>query len=331
MSDWADPEFQPEKWGDRFWFDLVVAGFPCQDLSSAHTSGRGLDGSRAGLFFDIRTVICKLRRVNPALDFFLECVDFSKKHPEHFGLVSRITGATPEIICASRVAACRRRRAFWLSFDILEIEQRTVLPASVLEPGRWTGERWLSYIMASGTKSWGTAEVVWDESLGSWHRRVPLVTVEMERAMCMPPGFTAMSGLSDKQRHHMIGNSFHVSVVAHIFRWWNLHQQAWDPTCGYDGEGPHRWWDLSHDDWNATLGYEGEGPSRQQLKRRKQAYRPLNDLSYRRKTIVTISSTVKLLLLSIGSELAGKCAIQGEQQCGSPLSQPRRRSAAHLR
>jgi hypothetical protein len=269
--------------------------------------------------------------VSPALDFFLECVDFSKKHPEHFDLVSRITGATPEIICASRVAACRRRRAFWLSFDILEIEQRTVLPASVLEPDRWTGERWLSCIMVSGTKSWGTAEVVRDESLGSWHRRAPLVTVEMERAMCMPPGFTAMPGLSDKQRHHMIGNSFHVSVVARIFRWWNLHQQAWDPTCGYDGGGPHRWWDLSHDDWNATLGYEGEGPSRQQLKRRKQAYRPLNDLSYRRKTIVTISSTVKLLLLSIGSELAGKCAIQGEQQCGSTLSQPRRRSAAHLR
>ena len=82
--------------------------------------------------------------------------------------------------------------------------------------------------------AWGTAEVVYDESLGRWHNKVPLFTVEMERAMCMPPGFTAMPGLSDKQRHHMIGNSFHVIVVAHIFRWWNLHQQAWDPTCGYD-------------------------------------------------------------------------------------------------
>ena len=120
-----------------------------------------------------------------------------------------------------------------------------------------------------------------------------MVTVEMERAMCMPPGLTAMPGLPDKQRHHVIGNSFHVSVVAHIFRWWNLHQQAWGPTCGYDGESPHRWWDLSHDDWDATMGYEDEGPSRQQLKLRKQAYKPLNELSYRRKTIVTISSTAK--------------------------------------
>ena len=106
VLDWADPEFRPEDWGSRFWFDLVVAGFPCQDLSSAHKSGRGLDGSRSGLFFDIWTVICKLRRVNPALDFFLECVDFSKKHPEHFDLVSRITGTAPEIIRASRVASC---------------------------------------------------------------------------------------------------------------------------------------------------------------------------------------------------------------------------------
>ena len=90
VLDWADPEFQPENWGNRFWFDLVVAGFPFQGLSSAHKSGRGLDGSRSGLFFDIWTVICKLRRVNPALDFFLECVDFSKNHPKHFDLVSKI-------------------------------------------------------------------------------------------------------------------------------------------------------------------------------------------------------------------------------------------------
>lgn len=240
--------------------------------------------------------------MNPALDFFLECVDFSRKHPEHFDLVSRITGATPEIICASRVAACRRRRAFWLSFDIMEIEQKSVLPASVLEPGRWTSERWLSCIMASGTKSWGTAEVVYDESLGRGHNKVPLCTVEMERAMCMPPGFTAMPGLSDKQRHHMIGNSFHVTVVAHIFRWWNLHQQAWDPTCGYDGEGPHRWWNLSHTDWDSTLGYEGEGPSKQQLKLRKQVYKPLNELSYRPKAVVTTASAKKAIAKGKGTD-----------------------------
>ena len=39
-----------------FSFDLVVAGFPCQDLSSAHKSGKGLEGSRSGLFFDIWTI-----------------------------------------------------------------------------------------------------------------------------------------------------------------------------------------------------------------------------------------------------------------------------------
>ena len=218
-------------------FDLVVAGFPFLDLSSAHKSGRGLDGSMSGLFFDIWTATCKLQRVNPALDFYLKSVDFRTKHPEHFDLVSRITGATPEIICASRVAACRRRTAFWLSFVVMRIELNTVLPASVLEPGRWTGERWLPCIMASGTTSWRTAEVMHDESLGRWHRKVLLFTIEMERAMRMPPGFTAMPGLSDTQRPHMIGNSFHVSVVAHIFHWWNLHRQAWDPTYGYEGEG----------------------------------------------------------------------------------------------
>ena len=34
-------------------FDLVTAGFPCQDLSAANHKGTGLDGTRSGLFFEI--------------------------------------------------------------------------------------------------------------------------------------------------------------------------------------------------------------------------------------------------------------------------------------
>lgn len=41
-------------------FDIITAGFPCQDLSSANPNGRGLEGQRSGLFFEsiriVRTV-----------------------------------------------------------------------------------------------------------------------------------------------------------------------------------------------------------------------------------------------------------------------------------
>ncbi len=42
--------------------DLLCAGFPCQDLSTANTTGRsGLSGSRSGLFHQLARVACALR------------------------------------------------------------------------------------------------------------------------------------------------------------------------------------------------------------------------------------------------------------------------------
>ena len=238
VVDWADTAFKPELFGDRFNFDLVVAGFPCQDLSSAFRVGAGLAGARSSLFFEVWAVICKLRRVNPDLDFVLECVDFRKKHPLDFRLVEEVTKVEPVVLCASEISACFQRRAFWMSFDVSPLVKCTVLPTAVLEAGRWTNERWLPTVMASGIYSWNTSQVVFDAGVGEEFGRVPLRTSEMERAMGMPSGFTAQPGLSDKQRHHMIGNSFHVGVIEHIFRWRILHLQAWDETLGYPGEGP---------------------------------------------------------------------------------------------
>lgn len=46
---------------DREQFDLITAGFPCQDLSSANPHGRGLDGERSGLFFEVVRLIRAIR------------------------------------------------------------------------------------------------------------------------------------------------------------------------------------------------------------------------------------------------------------------------------
>lgn len=43
-------------------FDIITAGFPCQDLSSANPNGRGLEGKRSGLFFEVVRLI---RTVQP--------------------------------------------------------------------------------------------------------------------------------------------------------------------------------------------------------------------------------------------------------------------------
>ena len=93
--------------------------------------------------------------------------------------------------------------------------------------------------MASGVHSWNTRQVVFDEQCGGeWGQKVPLKTVEMERCQGMPDRFTAMPGFDEKTRHHMIGNSFHVGVMKHIFRSWIVLLKEFDSTLGYPGEGP---------------------------------------------------------------------------------------------
>ncbi|HEY9657728.1 MAG TPA: DNA cytosine methyltransferase [Allocoleopsis sp.] len=42
--------------------DAICAGFPCQDISGANPNGRGLEGERSGLFFE---VVRLLREVRP--------------------------------------------------------------------------------------------------------------------------------------------------------------------------------------------------------------------------------------------------------------------------
>jgi DNA (cytosine-5)-methyltransferase 1 len=42
-------------------YDIITAGFPCQDISAANSKGLGLDGKRSGLFFEIIRIIRQCR------------------------------------------------------------------------------------------------------------------------------------------------------------------------------------------------------------------------------------------------------------------------------
>ena len=240
VRDWASSEFEVNKGDEQYWFDLVVAGFPCQDLSVANRQGKGLQGGKSGLFFDIWSVVNKLRVVNPALHTVLECVDFQPKFPVQFELVGTTVGVQPVRLCASRIGPCYRRRAFWNSFAVGQLQfDPAATPASVLEAGRWSDQPKLPTLVASGTNSWNTRAVVFDEQCGGQAAvKQPLRAVEMERCQGMPDNFTDMPGFNERTRHHMIGNSFHVGVIKHIFRAWIVLLREFDSTLGYPGEGP---------------------------------------------------------------------------------------------
>lgn len=42
-------------------FACITAGFPCQDISTANPNGRGLDGERSGLFYEVLRIIRECR------------------------------------------------------------------------------------------------------------------------------------------------------------------------------------------------------------------------------------------------------------------------------
>lgn len=42
-------------------YDLITGGFPCQDISCANPNGRGLEGERSGLFFELMRIVRECR------------------------------------------------------------------------------------------------------------------------------------------------------------------------------------------------------------------------------------------------------------------------------
>ena len=42
-------------------YDIITGGFPCQDISCANPNGRGLEGERSGLFFELMRIVRECR------------------------------------------------------------------------------------------------------------------------------------------------------------------------------------------------------------------------------------------------------------------------------
>ena len=198
--------------------DLVVAGFPCQSVSVAAPHGQGLRG-KSGVFEAVSRIVKAVREVNPAAHFLLECTDFSTRHPKDWRYVSDTLGVEPVVICASRISACCRKRAYWASFTVVEPERVEVDPNSVLEAGRTSLWEKLPTIVASGQSSWNTKEVVEDE----WGEKLPLNIGEMERAMMFEEGYTEAEGLRMRDRFRLVGNAFHVGVLKHLMLCYVAH------------------------------------------------------------------------------------------------------------
>lgn len=214
-------------------FDLMVGGFPCQDLSIAKAGRKGLDGERSGLFW---TMLSILRLKNPKWFCFENVASMPKKDRD---IITTELGVEPVMINASLVSAQSRKRLFWCNWSVEQPEDRGILLRDILESGNPIGganNGSKSYCIDANYYKGGKKESINQSGKRLMISDKPvyvgsrfdgtqvcidntiirkLTPVECERLQCFPDGWT--DGVSNTQRYRQLGNAVNVEVVKHIF------------------------------------------------------------------------------------------------------------------
>lgn len=224
-------------------FDVIIGGFPCQDLSINKKDREGLEGKRSGLFWHL---VRAIKEVNPK--YFL--VENNYKMPKKDqDIITKTLGVEPILIYSGKVSAQSRYRLYWTNIpnvqqpedlhiylkDIVEhsatkekdlvditkfndkIYNNYDRPARIGTIGKGgQGERVYSIegksvtLTANGGGRGAKAGLYLID--GKVRKPTP---IECERLQTLPDNYTAC--LSDNERRKVIGNGWTVDVIAHIF------------------------------------------------------------------------------------------------------------------
>lgn len=230
-------------------YDILIGGSPCQDLSIAKRSRKGLQGEKSGLFWEYVRI---LKTCQPKY-FILENVASMSQEAKQE--ITTTLGVEPIMIDASLVSAQKRKRLFWTNIpnvtqpqdrgillkDILldgiaEREKSLVITATysracprdyftrsnrqLIKVGHFNkggqGDRVYSIEGKSVTLSAlgggrGAKTGLYETTKGIYRKLHP---IECERLQGLPDNYT--EGISKTQRYKCLGNAFNVDVVAHI-------------------------------------------------------------------------------------------------------------------
>ena len=224
--------------------DLLIGGSPCQDLSIANKSGKGLNGNKSSLFYYYLDILKYLKKQNPQIKFLLENV---KMKTEDINLISKYLRVQPILINSALLSAQKRNRLYWTNIQFnINIDDKEILVKNIIEKavskefylndeeydiikekkssknlrnGKKEGSiqfpqslnrKSICLLASDGLKSKNrTTNVIFD-SIGV-RRFTP---IEYERLQTIPDNYT--SCISINQRYKMIGNSWTVDVIVKI-------------------------------------------------------------------------------------------------------------------
>lgn len=220
-------------WGS---IDLICAGSPCQGFSFA---GKQLafDDPRSRLFFVFIDILRNIQEFNPNVKFLLENVRMKKTHRQ---VISKTLGVAPVELCSSLISAQERKRLYWANWTFSAPKENGLLIRDILTPTPERRDVICDIVNAKveGTRAfkntWGFMRSVDQKAKclltggqgvansGATNIKMPDGTfrrfsaVEAERLQTVPDNYTA--GVSNTQRHRMLGNGWTVDVVAHILK-----------------------------------------------------------------------------------------------------------------
>jgi DNA (cytosine-5)-methyltransferase 3A len=110
--------------------DLIIGGFPCQDLSIAKRNRKGLKGSRSGLFYEC---IRLLKELKPKYFLFENVASMNKQDKE---IISQELGVEPVMINSSLLTAQSRKRLYWTNIpNIKQPEDKGIMLKDILIEG----------------------------------------------------------------------------------------------------------------------------------------------------------------------------------------------------
>ncbi len=201
-------------------FDLLAAGFPCQNLSIAGNK-KGLKGEQSSLFFEALRI---LKEVKPRYFLFENVFSMSKANKD---IISKELGVEPIMINSALLTAQQRKRLYWVGklvndkyekVDISQPKDKGILLKDIIESG-YT-ERDKAYpITATYANAIPRDYLIKKQRqliyVNQYNLR-KLTPTECEELQGYPKGYT--SSVSNSQRYKALGNSFTVPVIKHILQ-----------------------------------------------------------------------------------------------------------------
>jgi len=238
--------------------DFFSAAWPCQGLSQANPSGKGLEDARSGLFFAAYSALLELRKINPDIRYLFENVAFDeqrgrtgvKRREELRQILELLQPPFFAKFDAALLGPAKRRRMYLSNLPgacVPEARQdrdwSTVLdddhepPISILTDD---GIRYAAFniegemarkaptVMARWWDTWslrdGTSLL---RNLITGEREMPRIH-ELEQMVGLLVGATAAPGVSEADRRKACGDILDRHVFTHLVS--GLAAQSWEPV-----------------------------------------------------------------------------------------------------